>query len=153
VSLPESNYERFVSSQKLRKLVVVYGHLWLEHLLLRMLHAVLPKPEAFFRERTPSFPTLVALCEALDVIDPSLGNALRRINTLRNKVAHQAGYDPSESDAQHLRKIATNVEGHDASLLAKDDWDAPIEAIAVLLEELARRHGATDLDVAALQLY
>jgi hypothetical protein len=143
-----SGLNRFLDSQPLRKLVVVSAHLWLEHLLLRGLYAVLSNPNALLREKGIGFPLLVSLCEAHGVIDTRLADLLRRVNSLRNKCAHQAQFNPGESDWNALR-AALQPFRHHKELQQLDnvsDWDEPLYAIAVLLESHVRAVGATDLD-------
>lgn len=136
-----NNYRKFVAGQTMGKSMLISGHLWLEHLLVRSIIAVLQNPEALFKERLVSFNLLVSLCEAHGIIDYPLAAVLRRINTLRNKCAHQATYESTASDLNALRPQVREIYGD-----ALSESDDPIEAVALLLENRARATGATDLE-------
>lgn len=140
----QSNLTRYINGQRMGKSYLLAGHLWIEHLLVRSLVAVLPRPEALFHARNPSFHLLVSLCEAHGIVEPQLAEALRLINAMRNRSAHQANYHPSDAEFAVVRK-ALEQTGED---LAKfpDEWGEALEAAAELLERRARAVGATDIE-------
>lgn len=146
----ETNLQKFLDGQQLSKLVVVASHLWLEHLLLRSLFAVLPNADVLRREKGVGFPLLVSLCEAHGVIEPPLADVLRRVNALRNKCAHQASFKPTDRDWENLRAAVQPLMGSAAAgpdVPGESDYDEPLHLIATLLETRARAVGATDLDL------
>jgi hypothetical protein len=140
----KSNLVRYVHGQVIGKSFIISSHLWLEHLLVRSLLAKLPNPEALFRDRTLGFHMLVALCEALAIIEPNLGDALRLVNTMRNKCAHHARYKPSDTEFQAMRSILQNPDETLPSI-EPEGWE-PLIVVAELLERRARAVGATDLE-------
>ncbi|MFY9573242.1 MAG: hypothetical protein WAV20_17730 [Blastocatellia bacterium] len=142
----KTNYYKFVASQKMAKSILIAGHLWLEHVLVRSISAILPNHDALFKERSVNFHMLVSLCEAHGIIEPPLAVALRRINALRNKCAHRATYELL--DDPELNALWSSVrEIGDANTLPElSDFDGAIEATAILLERRARAVGATDLE-------
>jgi hypothetical protein len=93
-----TNCYKFCAMQKQQKSLVIYAHLWLEHLMVRCIVAVLPNPDALFSERALSFYMLIALCETHNIMTPELAQALRLVNGLRNKCAHKANYEPRMTD-------------------------------------------------------
>jgi hypothetical protein len=145
----ETNFHKFVAAQKMGKSLVISGHLWLEHLMVRSVVAVLPNPNALFRERSVSFHMLVSLCEAHGIIEIPLAGALRSVNALRNKCAHQANYNPTDSEMEGLQSSLQGVHQDAAAEAKPSGWEAgwnALETIAKLLEDRARTVGATDLD-------
>lgn len=128
---PESNFDKFVMGQTMGKMHVVSVHLWLEYMLTECLKKVVPDPKPLFRDRGISFALLVSLSEAHQVINKPLAGVLRKINSLRNKCAHELQFDPNDdewtaldkeieliiSDMQELRgvdslrRISDHIEG------------------------------------------
>ena len=141
----KSNVVRYVDGQTIGKSFVISSHLWLEHLLVRSLFAKLPNPDALFRDRTLGFQMLVALCEALAVIEPKLADTLRLVNTMRNKCAHHARYEPSDTEFQAMRSMLEKL-GETLPSVSPGEWFGPLEIVAELLERRARAVGATDLE-------
>jgi hypothetical protein len=139
-----SNLSRYIGAQKMGTSYLLSGHLWLEHLLVRGLIATLQRPDALFTARSPSFHLLVALCEAHGVVEPQLAEALRLINSMRNRAAHQAHYYPADSEWAVVR-LALERTGEDLSRFP-DEWGEPLEAAAELLERRVRAAGATDIE-------
>jgi len=91
---------------------------------------------------------LVSLCEAHRVIETPLARVLRGLNALRNKCAHQAGFEPSELDWEALRAALSEMDpGTDRDRRVPDSPDSndPLELIVALVESCARRAGATDI--------
>jgi len=136
-----TDFERYVGGQKMGKANLVFGHIWLEHVLIRSLFAVLPNPEALFRNRSPSFSQLVALCEAHGVVDGPLAASLRRVNSIRNKCAHRATYEPTDDE---LSRILDPLLEKNSDLEPQDPWDSLV-VVSSLLEDRARNLGASDL--------
>lgn len=127
--MQESNYDKYVMGQTLGKLSVISVHQWLEHLLALSLRAVIPDPDALFRDRTLSFALLVSLCEAHRIIEAPLAEALRKVNAFRNKCAHQLSFEPD------WRSLRVSIDAAlPAPAGAGDDDD--IEALRRLAEHL-----------------
>jgi hypothetical protein len=146
----ESNLRKFLGTQELGKMIVISAHLWLEHLLLQSLRAVIPNAGALFRDRSVSFPLLISLCEAHEVIEAPLADVLRRVNALRNKCAHQSSFNPNDSDWNALRASLDpfkHTPGMTGLVSDMKEWDEePLHAVAALLEFRAKAVGATDVD-------
>ena len=134
----QSNYDQYVMGQTMGKFGVISVHLWVEHLLSSCLRVVLPDPEPVFRDRSMCFPLLVSMCEAHRVIDAPLATALRKLNSLRNKCAHQLAFQPSNSDLAAFTEQLTQIEP--AAKLTGDEY--PLRRVAELLEQRAIAIGA-----------
>lgn len=144
----KTSYQSFVDRQTLGKLGVFGIHLWLEHALARSLYAVLPNPDALLRDRGTGFSLLVSLCEAHRIVEAPLADAIRKVNALRNKCAHEASFQPSTPDWEALRTAVGKVEPseEDRRAMEKADRDDPLEVVAALVEVRAKRVGATHID-------
>lgn len=140
-----SNLSRFINAQLMGKSFIIYGHLWLEHLMVRSLAAKLPNPKVLLANRNLGFSMLVALCESHAIIEPKLAEALRLVNAMRNKCAHKTTYKPSDAEWKALRLPLDALRG--AGVVSNsDEWGEPLEVVAALLEQRARSLGANDLE-------
>ncbi len=128
---------------------VVATHLWIEHLLIRSLAAVLPRPDAIFRRRPPSFAALVDLSEALEVVAPDFADVLRRVNALRNKFAHRISFEPEAEEIRALQKSLRDMKSPFLISLvppSKREMMIALASISGYLERRARELGAKDID-------
>lgn len=81
--------------------VLIRGHLWVEATMSGLLSRSLEKPEALDDARL-SFSQTLALCDAMGLIPSDLIPVLRRLNKLRNRVAHNLDAELAESDQREL---------------------------------------------------
>ena len=128
---------------------VVATHLWIEHLLIRSLAAVLPRPDAIFSRRPPSFAALVDLAEALEVVAPDFADVLRRVNALRNKFAHRISFEPEAEEIQALQKSLRDMKNPFLISLvppSKREMMIALASISGYFERRARELGAKDID-------
>jgi hypothetical protein len=79
----------------------IRGHLYLEHILMTFIHAALEKPDAVSLDRM-QFPIKVDLAIALGLMSENLAPPLKKINSFRNKVAHNLKYQMSDADRKEL---------------------------------------------------
>jgi hypothetical protein len=95
--------DRFVthltSAQPLE--VLLRGHLWVEAELIAALEDILPFPKQIDLGRV-SFPQKVSLVAAHGFIRPEDVPAYMKLNSLRNKVAHNLSAEPGEEYAHDL---------------------------------------------------
>jgi len=129
--------------------LVISNHLWLEHLMLRCLSVLLPKPEALFRERL-SFPLLVALCEAHGAFEADFGEVLRKVNTLRNRYAHRILFQPQDEEIRGLLRALTDMkQPFYMSLIepSEHEMGLALASISGYLERCAKQIGATDIGI------
>jgi len=119
----ESNFDKYVMGQTMGKFHATSVHLWVEHLLALSIRRVIPNPEPLFGDRNISFSLLIALCEAHQVIDLPLAEALRKLNGVRNKCAHQLMFKPSEQDwavlSAAIDRAVPSEGGEDADSLRR----------------------------------
>jgi|GEM_PF-5498742 len=142
----ESNFDKYVMSQTMGKLSVISIHLWLEHLLAMSLRRVIPNAEPLFRDRGVSFSLLVSLCEAHKIVAGPLAEVLRKVNSLRNRCAHQLTFNPREPDWAALRAAIDKVVGPAAE---PDEGVDALRRLADFVEARAIAIGALDQNVAA----
>jgi len=81
--------------------VLIRGHLWVEASLSGLLSRRLVKPEAIDDARF-TFMHRLALCDALGLVPSDLLPVIRRLNKLRNRVAHNLDAAVSETDQREL---------------------------------------------------
>lgn len=128
---------------------VVSAHLWIEHLLVRSLFAVLPKPEAIFNKRQPSFSQLVDLAEAVDAIKSDFAAVLRCVNGLRNKYAHRLSFDPNSKEVSDLNHALQSMQTPfliDTLPPTEERMTLALASICGWLQRRAKELGATGTD-------
>ena len=81
--------------------VLLRGHLWVEAELISVLQDVLPFPSLIDLDRV-NFPQKVSLVAAHGFIRPEDIPAYMKLNSLRNKVAHNLTAEPGEEYARDL---------------------------------------------------
>ncbi len=142
-----TNFERYVSDSSPLVTYIIANHLWLEHLLLSCLKTALPAPAAVQRCRF-SFPALVALCEAHNLIRADFGNVLLQINALRNKYAHRMSYNPRDAEVTALIKALREMKPFFyASFLPPSEHEMAraMAAVSGHLERQAQKLGVPDM--------
>jgi hypothetical protein len=133
----ESNFDKYVMGQTMGKFSIISVHQWLEHLLALSLRVVIPNPDPIFRDRGIGFALLIALCEAHQIIESPLAEVLRKVNSLRNKCAHELTFNPREPDWDALRVAIDRVVGP-----ADDDEASSLRRLADFVEQKAIAVGA-----------
>ncbi|MFC7025168.1 hypothetical protein ACFQHV_18675 [Promicromonospora thailandica] len=88
------------------------GHLWLESCVNNAMEAHLANPDALRVDRM-TFSAKVSLCDALGAFTSADLRALRTLNKLRNRLAHQLDADFDEAE---LLAIGNELDGHTAHL-------------------------------------
>lgn len=114
--------------------VLLRGHLWIEVLLEYAARTKLARPEAIDWGRA-RFEQKVALAEAVGALAPDLSAAVRELNRLRNRFAHELVFAVTEADAKGVTERVQNSrirEGIEASvesqLEIKREIDKAVEA-------------------------
>jgi len=147
----QTNFEKHVSGANPVITYILSSHLWLEHLLVRCLHAAIPRPEALFRDRGVTFAILVSLAEAHAVVEPDFATVLRRVNALRNKFAHRFAYESTDEEIEGLQRALREMkQPFLMSLVPPSEREMALAfaSICGFLERRARALGATDIDPA-----
>jgi len=145
-----NNFKKHVIDASPLITYIISNHLWLEHLLIRSLFAALPKPEALFQHGTPSFPMLVALCEAHSIIESDFAEVLRKVNALRNKFAHRLSFEPKEAEVEALLKALREMNTPFLVSFvppSEKEMMLALASISGYLERRAIEIGATELEV------
>jgi hypothetical protein len=104
-------WEKMPSEEEMLDLHILKAHLLAEESLARYLKMVLARPEAFIRAGNygPRFSDLVNVAEAATKANPEddwIWPALRKLNTLRNKYAHNL--DDTKRERPELCKQLIN---------------------------------------------
>lgn len=139
-----TGYDKYVMGTTLGKSHVISVHLYLEHLLVRCLHALIPNASALFRNRTVSFSLLISLCEAHNAFDSVLADVLRKVNAIRNKCAHNMVYNPSDSEVDPVYDALCSIQPPDSNEDKNDETDM-WRYLCELIESKAKELGATDI--------
>jgi hypothetical protein len=79
----------------------IRGHLYLEHILMTFIQSALQRPDAVNLDRL-HFPVKVDLAIALGLLPEDLAPPLKKVNSFRNKVAHNLKYQMSDTDRKEL---------------------------------------------------
>lgn len=77
--------------------VLLRGHLWVEKHLIALLESELSRPEKLDLDRM-TFSQKVKLADALGMLRPDEVGAIRALNGMRNKLAHDLSGSPSRED-------------------------------------------------------
>jgi hypothetical protein len=91
--------------------VLLRGHLWAESELIGILEDTLPYPERIDFSRL-SFPLKVALVAANGYLNPDDVPAFLKLNSLRNKIAHNLHTELGEESVNELLDTFGNVLKH-----------------------------------------
>mgnify|MGYP003119028745 CR=1 FL=1 len=80
---------------------VVQGHLYFEHAVGQLLLEALKKPEAISLSRM-GYSQRLDLASAMGILDDEILPALRKINSLRNNLAHNLNFEITDKDVLEL---------------------------------------------------
>ena len=147
----KTNFEKHVTGANPVITYVLSSHLWLEHLLVRCLHAVIPKPEALIRDRGVTFAVLISLSEAHAVIETDFAEVLRCVNALRNKFAHRLAFEPNEAEIENLQRALREMRQPFLMSIvppSEREMSLALASICGFLERRAREMGATEIESA-----
>lgn len=95
--------------------LVLRGHLWAEAALRDGIHAWVPRPEFLRGIDRWTAAQLIDLGLALSVLPPTLEQPFRRLNTLRNRLAHSVGFE--FDDADHGAELFASFDVSDQEFL------------------------------------
>lgn len=85
--------------------ILLRGHLWVEHELVRLTREVLHRPDALNYVQW-NFLQLMELGVGLGVVPEELEPACRKVNSLRNRAAHDVGF---EFRPEHERDLVNTL--------------------------------------------
>lgn len=84
------------------KLHILIVHLYVEHLLERILSTKLKSTKALFGKNGLGFDKKVLLVEALGGLSPQRLDSIRKLNGLRNDCAHKFKYHPNAAELEEF---------------------------------------------------
>ena len=126
---------------------VVQGHIYFEHSVGQLLLEALKKPEAISLSRM-GYSQRLDLASALGILDDKVLVALRKLNSLRNNLAHNLNFQITDQDVLDLANC-TSPEIRNALRADKSAEACPIELYdllkgnMVLLEAQRQRNAAS----------
>lgn len=136
--------------------VLLRGHLWVEKHLIGLLESELRRPEKLDLDRM-TFSQKVKLADALGMLHPDEVGAIRMLNGMRNKLAHNLAGSPSADDVARLREAmpesqryltekllavqqADQHEGDDEDQKLARELAGAVLALLTELEQHSQRH-------------
>jgi hypothetical protein len=82
--------------------LIVTGHLYVEYWLEWLIRKSIPRPEKLLDSVNLTFVEKLAVAESLGLLRNSLVKAIRRLNNIRNQIAHKLEYQIPQEDLQLL---------------------------------------------------
>lgn len=126
---------------------LLMAHIYLEHVISKMLNDHIPFPDEISFSRMP-FSQRLDLARALALLPADIVAAIRRMTKLRNKIAHNLLFVVSDSDVAGL-KDCTPMHMRSAVLEGPNRSGEHIEffellEVIVIMSELFRQRHATE---------
>ena len=90
-------------------LLVLRAHLYFEYMLERVITAGLKRGDRFIENGRPTFAQKLALVSAFDKLNDSFITALRNMNKVRNKCAHERNKEIGIADVELIGRPLGNV--------------------------------------------
>jgi hypothetical protein len=101
VTIDKKQFERHLFEPESSFEILLRGHLWIESLINRILEVHIVDAKALDLDRA-TFRQKVDIAQAFGFISPQDGAALRVLNRLRNKLAHNLKAEPNDEGIQEL---------------------------------------------------
>lgn len=126
-----SVYKREVGSALEARLHILVVHLYIEHLLERLLSVNLKKTDRLFGKNGLSFEKKLLLVESMSALNAQRIDGIRKLNAIRNDCAHKFMYNPTKAELDefgctlgkpyaHLkRKYGNNIDGRTRAVCAR----------------------------------
>ena len=99
--LDQELFERHIMNSRSRLEVLMRGHLWIEFALNVLLDEATAERDATGLDDM-RFAQKVRIAAAFDLLNPDLIGCVSTLNRLRNKLAHNLRWEPSDADAESL---------------------------------------------------
>ncbi|QCI97020.1 hypothetical protein [Agrobacterium larrymoorei] len=84
---------------------IVVAHIYLDHIVTSLLKSKLPHPDEYLDKR--GFSEKLVLSQSMGYLRGDFGIVLRKINTSRNKFAHELSFDVSDAEKRDLFRTLT----------------------------------------------
>jgi hypothetical protein len=108
---------------------ILLTHIYIENLLERYISSKLVKTDRLFGKEGLSFIQKINLSMSFDEIDNQIYDSIKKINSLRNDVAHKFGFDIEDSAIDTLGRTI----GKSFSEIKKDELDSPEDILPRVL--------------------
>ncbi len=117
---------------------ILRGHLFIEGVIGQLIRQALPKPDAIMGRGNLNFDMKIDLARALDVLSDQHVSLFRAINRIRNRYAHDAGYQVSiaELNAFKFEWADSQKKAFEMSVSRGPDEAARIATIFLCWEAL-----------------
>jgi len=112
--------------------LVLRGHLWIEASMNELLARSLPRID-LLKDARLSFNQRLALCGALGLVSDSDTAVIKRLNAIRNRLAHQVETNLSEKDQNDLISVASPELLRIAGLDGEREFPAGVGRIVAAL--------------------
>lgn len=117
---------------------IIQGHLFFDHVLNQLLLESLARPKALRLDRM-TFSSKVDLCDALGLLGPSVVAFLKRVNKLRNGIAHDLKFEISDQHVQDLVNILPKDYEKNIRTIEENESATRLQAVLLI--------GATAIDM------
>jgi hypothetical protein len=129
---------------------IVQGHLYFEHAVGQLLLESLKRPEAISLSRM-GYSQRLDLASALGVLDDELLYALRKINSLRNNLAHNLNFEITDQDVLDLANC-TSPELRKSIRTDKSSDSRPLELYDLLMGNMVLLESRRQQNAASREL-
>jgi hypothetical protein len=85
---------------------LLHTHLYIEHLLERIIRHQLPEPDRLLKEVLRYYYQKLRLVEAMGVLPPNMVEALKEVNHIRNRAAHTKDYRVDVGEVEKVGRTA-----------------------------------------------
>jgi hypothetical protein len=107
--ITKASFDYYINPEERKTLtIVLMGHLVIENLLVESIKTKMELPQEF-DPYTLYFPSKVELCVSLKIIPIEKKNCYLKLNSIRNKFAHQLNYDLNYDDVFNYAKEMANA--------------------------------------------
>jgi len=97
--------------------LIVTGHLYVEYWLEWLIRHSIPRPERLLDSINLTFVQKLAVAESLGLVRNKLAKATRRLNNIRNQIAHRLKYQIPQKDLQLLASFTPTLSNEYQLLL------------------------------------
>lgn len=130
---------------------IIRCHLYIDHILEKMLLEAMPSPEALKIERI-GFSGKLDLCLALGFLPKEVAGSVRVINKLRNQLAHTLKFDINNEDVDQLKnatptdilEVGTSWSGRESGPIQLSDILLAVALKVEVSRQIAHRNRALE---------
>jgi hypothetical protein len=93
--------------------LVVTGHLYIEYWREWLIRVSVPRPQKLLESARLTFSQKLAIAESIVPISGDMAEAIRIVNKMRNNIAHDLEYQPSQEDVQKLARFRPSLNSEE----------------------------------------